>query len=64
MITSQDNVIKLQEDLLSCQAEKFESVQSAVTLTVQEAVQNTVQTEIKSYSEAVHPLSHAQENVS
>ena len=53
ILTSQSDVIKLQEDLLSCQAQKLESVQSTVTSTVQEVVHNTVQTEIKSYSEAV-----------
>ena len=34
MITSQEDVIKLQKDLLSCQVEKLESVQSAMTSTV------------------------------
>lgn len=49
VITSQSAVIKLQGDLLKCNAEKFEVLQSVVKTTVQ----NTVQEEIKSYSSVV-----------
>ena len=48
-IQSQNTVIKLQEDLLMCKEEQLKSVRSVV----ESAVQDSVKTEIQSYSEAV-----------
>jgi hypothetical protein len=49
LIRSQESVIKLQRELLEAKANQLESVQT----TVKSAVQDTVQAEIKLYSQAV-----------
>ena len=49
LIRSQTSVIKLQSELLECKSKQLESVQT----TVKSAVQDTVQAEMKSYSQAV-----------
>ena len=49
LIRSQESVIKLQRELLEAKANQLESVQT----TVKSAVQDTVQAEIKSYSQDV-----------
>jgi len=48
-IQSQNSIISLQDELLDCKDDQLKSVQSTVT----DAVKTTVQTEMKSYSEAV-----------
>ena len=49
LIRSQNSVIKLQGELLEVKSEQLESVQTVMKT----AVQDTVQTEMKSYSQAV-----------
>ena len=54
LIRSQESVIKLQSELLEVKYKQLESVQ----VTVKSAVQDTVKSEMKSYSQAVvHPSS-------
>ena len=54
LIRSQESVIKLQSELLDVISKQLESVQ----VTVKSAVQDTVKSEMKSYSQAVvHPSS-------
>ena len=54
LIRSQESVIKLQSELLDVKSKQLESVQ----VTVKSAVQDTVKSEMKSYSQAVvHPSS-------
>lgn len=49
VIATQSSVIKLQDELMKCKTEQFQSLQTAVKT----SVQNTVQEEIRSYSNVV-----------